>query len=72
LVATTANITLSGTQTIDGVAVVAGDRVLVKSQTAPAENGIYVVSNTSWSRSLDTDTWDSLISAYTFVEEGVV
>ena len=35
-VATTANITLSGTQTIDGVAVIAGDRVLVKDQSTPA------------------------------------
>ncbi|NDD85356.1 hypothetical protein EBZ38_13925, partial [bacterium] len=32
-VATTANITLSGTQTIDGVSVIAGDRVLVKNQS---------------------------------------
>ena len=39
--ATTANITLSGAQTIDGVSAVAGDRVLVKDQTAGAENGIY-------------------------------
>lgn len=68
--ATTGNITLSGAQTIDGVSVTAGMRVLVKSQTNQAENGIYVASNTSWSRSTDADTWNSLISAYTFVEEG--
>jgi hypothetical protein len=68
--ATTANITLSGAQTIDGVSVVAGDRVLVKNQTAQADNGIYVVSNTSWSRSADANTWNELISAYTFVETG--
>ena len=42
-VATTANITLSGEQTIDGVAVVDGDRVLVKDQTTAANNGIYCV-----------------------------
>lgn len=68
--ATTADITLSGAQTIDGVSITAGMRVLVKAQTAPAENGIYVASNTSWSRSADADTWNSLVSAYTFVEEG--
>jgi hypothetical protein len=68
--ATTGNITLSGAQTIDGVSVVAGDRVLVKAQTAPAENGIYVASNTSWSRSADANTWAELVSAYTFVETG--
>lgn len=68
--ATTANITLSGAQTIDGVSIVAGDRVLVKNQTASADNGIYVASNTSWSRSADANTWNELISAYTFVEQG--
>lgn len=41
--ATTANITLSGAQTIDAVAVVADDRVLVKNQTDGTENGIYCV-----------------------------
>ena len=54
-VATTANITLSGTQTIDGVAVVANDRVLVKDQTDQTENGIYIVSATAWTRSADFD-----------------
>ena len=69
-VATTANITLSGTQTIDGIAVVANDRVLVKSQTTPAQNGIYVAAAGAWSRASDADTWNELISAFTFVEEG--
>ena len=53
--ATTANITLSGTQTIDGVAVVAGDRVLVKSQTAAIDNGIWVVGSGTWARATDFD-----------------
>lgn len=52
-VATTANITLSGAQTIDGVAVVADDRVLVKDQTTGSENGIYVASSTAWARATD-------------------
>jgi hypothetical protein len=68
--ATTANITLSGTQTIDGVAVIAGDRVLVKDQSTAANNGIYVVASGSWSRSADADTWAELVGAFTFVEEG--
>jgi hypothetical protein len=56
-VATTANITLSGTpQTIDGYAAVAGDTVLVKDQTAPAQNGIYTVSAGAWLRHIDFDT----------------
>lgn len=53
--ATTANITLSGTQTIDGIALVAGDRVLVKNQTDTTENGIYTVQATAWTRSKDFD-----------------
>ena len=54
-VATTANITLSGLQAIDGVTVAAGDRVLVKNQTAGAQNGIYIASSGAWSRSPDFD-----------------
>jgi hypothetical protein len=68
--ATTANITLSGAQTIDGIAIVAGDRVLVKNQTASQNNGIYVADSGAWARSADANTWDELVSAYTFVEEG--
>ena len=71
-VGTTANITLSGTQTIDGVAVIAGDRVLVKDQTTTANNGIYVAAASTWARSTDADTWDELVHAYTFVESGTV
>lgn len=54
-VATTANITLSGEQTIDGVAVVDGDRVLVKDQNSGAENGIYRASTGNWTRAPDWD-----------------
>lgn len=68
--ATTGNITLSGTQTIDGVALVANNRVLVKDQSTASQNGIYVVSAGSWSRAADANTWDELIKAFTFIEEG--
>jgi hypothetical protein len=67
---TTANITLSGTQTIDGVAVIAGDRVLVKDQSTASQNGIYVAAASTWARSTDADTWDELVHAYVFVESG--
>lgn len=52
-VATTANITLSGLQTVDGVSVVAGDRVLVKDQSDASENGIYDASAGAWTRAAD-------------------
>ena len=70
--ATTANITLSGAQTIDGVAIIAGDRVLVKDQSTAANNGIYVAAASTWSRAADADTWNELVGAFTFVEEGTV
>ncbi|MDO5940652.1 phage tail-collar fiber domain-containing protein [Burkholderia cepacia] len=54
-VATTASIALTGVQTIDGVVLVAGDRVLVKDQAAGAENGIYVVAAGVWARAADAD-----------------
>lgn len=54
-VATTANISLSNTQTIDGVSVQVGDRVLVKDQTTASQNGIYVCSATAWTRATDAD-----------------
>lgn len=53
IVATTANITLSGEQTIDGVAVVTDDRVLVKDQTTGSENGIWICDTGAWRRSKD-------------------
>lgn len=68
--ATTANITLSGTQTIDGVAVVAGNRVLVKNQSTDSQNGIYIVAAGAWARALDMDTWAEVPNAYTWVEQG--
>ena len=55
VVETTANITLSGTQTINTVAVVADDRVLVKNQTDASQNGVYVASASAWSRAVDFD-----------------
>lgn len=52
-VATTANITLSGIQTIDSVTLVSGDRVLVKNQSNAINNGVYTVSSGTWQRSAD-------------------
>ena len=54
-VATTSNITLSGLQTLDGYTLSSSDRVLVKDQTDKTENGIYIASSGSWTRSSDLD-----------------
>ena len=70
--ATTADITLSGAQTIDGVSVIAGNRVLVKNQTLSQNNGIYLCASGAWTRTTDADTWDELTSAFTFIEQGTV
>ena len=77
---TTGNVTLSGgaPDTVDGVTLVANNRVLVAQQTAPEENGIYEVttlgtgSNGTWNRVADMDSWAEVPSAYTWVEEGTV
>lgn len=68
--ATTANITLSGSQEIDGYTVSAGDRVLVKDQDNAVENGIYVVSDDAWTRAEDCDEDTELTSCYVFVGNG--
>lgn len=70
--ATTANITLSGAQTIDGVAVVAGDRVLVKDQTTGSANGIYVAAAGAWSRAGDAGAGQLTAGSTTSVTEGTV
>lgn len=69
--ASTANLTLSGAQTVDGVSLVANDRILVKNQTTASENGIYVVAAGAWSRSTDADA-DAEVTPgmFTFVEQG--
>lgn len=53
--ATTANITLSGLQTIDGISIAANERVLVKNQTDKKTNGIYSAASGAWTRTTDAD-----------------
>lgn len=71
-VATTGNITLSGTQTVDDVALSAGDRAFVRVQADPTENGIRIVSAGAWPRSTDNDTWNEIVSSIIPVSEGTV
>ena len=72
---TTGNITLSGlavqTNGDWNVTLTAGMRILVKDQTAGANNGIYLAAAGAWTRSLDANTYDELLSAYLFVNDGV-
>jgi len=74
-VVTQANVILSGTQTVDGVALAAGDRVLVAGQTVVSENGIYTVGTGVWARAEDADNTPAgevTSGMFTFVEEGTV
>ena len=70
--ATTSNITLSAPQTIDGIALIAGDRVLVKDQTTTTQNGIYVVQAAAWTRALDANTSSKIASSLVAVDSGTV
>ena len=70
-VATTANINLNATQTIDGVSVSGGDRVLAKNQSDASENGIWVVSGSDWARATDADSSaEGTSGMFVFVEKG--
>lgn len=69
-VASTANSALAGLIAVDGVTVASGDRVLLKNQTAAAENGIYVAAAGAWARATDADSAAELSGATVFVESG--
>jgi hypothetical protein len=68
--ASTGNLTLSGTQTVDGVALVANDRILVKNQSTGSQNGIYLVQSGAWTRTTDFDAASELEGATVFVSQG--
>lgn len=73
--ATVANITLTGLPVIDGIQTSINDRVLVKNQTDPIENGIYIVAGAdkSWYRSSDVrDNLNIITELRVYVSQGVV
>lgn len=73
VVSTTTNQTLSGLPgTIDGFSVVSGNRVLVQFQNNEIENGIYLISSGSWSRSLDFQVGDDVSGAAVWILEGTM
>ena len=68
--ATTGNRALTGLTAIDSVTPIAGDRILVKAQTAGEENGIYVAAAGAWARAVDAVQDKITGGSFTFVEEG--
>ena len=68
-VVSTSNITLSGLQTIDGVVLTVGDRVLVNNPLAQPENGIYIASTSAWTLSSD---FNANVGFGVYVEKGQV
>jgi hypothetical protein len=71
--ASTANVTLATPgASIDGVSLTSGDRILLKNQSAPAENGIYIWTGAAalLTRALDMDAWNEVPGAWVTVEEG--
>lgn len=70
-VAASTNIVLNGAQQIDGVAVIAGDRVLVANQTLAKDNGLWIVANGDWVRATDANSSAKVTPGLTvMVEEG--
>ncbi|MHB2240885.1 phage tail-collar fiber domain-containing protein [Pseudomonas monsensis] len=70
-VAATANVVLNGAQQIDGVAVIAGDRVLLANQTLSKDNGLWIVANGDWVRATDANSSAKVTPGLTvMVEEG--
>ena len=72
-VAATGNVVLNGAQQIDGVAVVAGDRVLLPNQTLAKDNGLWIVANGDWTRANDANVSAKVTPGLTvMVEEGTL
>ncbi len=71
-VISTSNITLSGTQIIDGVTLVVDDRVLVTGQTTASDNGLYIVAAGAWTRASDLIAGSEAQNKTLFVSEGTM
>jgi len=69
-VASTANITKTGTQTIDGIALSVGNVVLLKNQLTQSENGLWVVASGAWTRTTGMDSWAEVPGQIISVQEG--
>ena len=64
-------LTLTGAQTVDGVALVTGDRCLVSAQTSSVDNGIYTVDTGDWVRGKDCDgAYDAVNGSLVYITDG--
>ena len=70
MVASTSDIALTGTYTLQGFALTSGDRVLAAGQTVGTNNGIWVVAAGAWTRALDMLAGSPALGVYTFCEGG--
>lgn len=67
----TTNVALTGLQTIDGITLVANDRVALIGQSTASQNGIYTAASGAWTRATDADTSAKVTPNLAFmVEEG--
>lgn len=72
IAATTANITLSGLQTVDGVSLAVDNRVLVKNQNIASQNGIYLVKSGAWIRDYGAgNSLELTPNLFVIVEKGI-
>ena len=71
ITSSTGNVTLSGEQTLDGT-LTSTSRVLLRLQTDPAENGIWITAAGAWTRATDANTWEEHVNAFVFVQNGTV
>ena len=68
----TANVTLSGLQTIDSVTLVANNRVLLVGQTNEVQNGLWLAQTGAWTRPADFATGTEAGAAYVLILEGTI
>jgi hypothetical protein len=64
------NVTLSGLQTIDGVSLADGERILLVGQTTASQNGIWAIGTGAWARPTDFAAGSAANGAACFVSEG--
>ena len=71
-VASTGNLSLSGTSNVDGTTIPTGTRILVKNQTDTTQNGIYISASGSWTRAADADSNEEIETSTVAVLNGAV